>query len=250
MQYMGSKNRYAKYIVPIIQKYIDDNDCKKYLEPFVGGANIIDKVKCEKRIGCDLNEYLIALLKEVSKKHYLPLNIDEQTYIQVKNNIEKYQPWQVGHIGFCGSFGAKFFNGFAKGNDKRNRFNEATKNLLKQSYNIEDVNFCNFSFQDIPKDKIKGYVIYCDPPYRGTTKYKTDEFPYEEYYDWCREMSKDNIVLCSEYWMPDDFECIWSKETTTQINSKRQANDEKNKRVEKLFVIEKNVKEKDEFILN
>jgi len=38
MQYMGSKNRYAKYIVPIIQKYIDDNNITKYLEPFVGGG--------------------------------------------------------------------------------------------------------------------------------------------------------------------------------------------------------------------
>lgn len=38
MVYMGSKNRIAKDIVPIIQSAIDNmEDCQGYLEPFVGG---------------------------------------------------------------------------------------------------------------------------------------------------------------------------------------------------------------------
>lgn len=37
MKYMGSKTRIAKDIVPILQKCIDDNHIKNYLEPFVGG---------------------------------------------------------------------------------------------------------------------------------------------------------------------------------------------------------------------
>lgn len=37
MKYMGSKSRISKYIVPIIQKYIDENRIKTYVEPFVGG---------------------------------------------------------------------------------------------------------------------------------------------------------------------------------------------------------------------
>lgn len=39
VKYMGSKSRIAKHIVPIIQKYIDDNNAKYYYEPFLGGAN-------------------------------------------------------------------------------------------------------------------------------------------------------------------------------------------------------------------
>lgn len=42
---MGSKSRIAKDIVPIIQKCIDDNNLETYIEPFVGGANVIDKIK-------------------------------------------------------------------------------------------------------------------------------------------------------------------------------------------------------------
>lgn len=36
MKYQGSKSRIAKYIVPIIQSYIDKmgNECNGYWEPF------------------------------------------------------------------------------------------------------------------------------------------------------------------------------------------------------------------------
>lgn len=37
MKYVGSKNRLAKDLVPIIQSYIT-SDAKGYLEPFVGGG--------------------------------------------------------------------------------------------------------------------------------------------------------------------------------------------------------------------
>ena len=69
--------------------------------------------------------------------------------------------------------------------------------------------------------------------YRDTTKYNTDDFPYEEFYDWCREMSKDNIVLISEYNMPDDFKCIWQKQVKVSVDSNKKHNDDKNNRVEK-----------------
>ena len=44
MRYMGSKNRLSKELVPIINSYITTGT-KGYIEPFVGGANIIDKIK-------------------------------------------------------------------------------------------------------------------------------------------------------------------------------------------------------------
>ena len=45
-------------------------------------------------------------------------------------------------------------------------------------------------------------------------------------------MSKSNIVLCSEYNAPDDFDCIWSKELTTTLDK-----NSRSKAVEKLFMI-------------
>lgn len=234
---MGSKNRFAKELVPIIESYIT-SETKGYLEPFVGGANMIDKVNCGKKYGCDLNEYLIELLK-YSVENELPETISEDEYNKVKLNKEDYEKWYVGFVGFFGSFGAKFFGGFARRYNKDGSVfdvpKQAINSLRKQAPNLKGIIFKHCSFQDV--NNIKGFVIYCDPPYRGTTKYKTDEFPYDEYYDWCRKMSKNNIVLCSEYWMPDDFECIWEKETKANFDSNRDSNDDKNKRVEKLFII-------------
>lgn len=43
MVYQGSKDRIAKFIVPIIQNYINAYHIKNYYEPFVGGANVIDR---------------------------------------------------------------------------------------------------------------------------------------------------------------------------------------------------------------
>lgn len=70
MKYVGSKSRIAPAIVPIIQDYIDKSGTGTYIEPFVGGANVIDKIKAEYRVGFDKNGYLIALLQYVKSGGY------------------------------------------------------------------------------------------------------------------------------------------------------------------------------------
>ena len=238
MQYMGSKNKFAKELIPIIQNYITDNT-KGYLEPFVGGANVIDKINCNNKIGCDIHTELIELLKYVQYNYNkLPLTILEEEYNNVKNNKDNYPKWYVGLVGFCATFGCKYFGGYARRYSRKNNMPidvpaGAINNLRKQGPNLKDIKFVNCSFLDLPNDKIKGYVIYCDPPYRNTTKYSTKNFPYELFYDWCRELSKNNIVLVSEYNMPDDFKCIWEKNIKINIGAK---NSNKPIRTEKLFI--------------
>lgn len=238
MQYLGSKNRLSKELVPIIQSYIT-KDINGYLEPFVGGANIIDKIKYKNKIGCDINEYLIELLK-YSQSNELPITVTEDEYKKVKENKGKYDKWYVGLVGFCGSFGAKFFGGFARRYNKDGSLfdvpAQAINSLRRQSQleQFKDVKFKCCSFLDLPKDKIKGYVIYCDIPYKGTTKYKAESFPYEEFYKWVKEMSIHNTVLISEYNMPEEFTCIWEKELKTVLGSGINKDSDRN-RVERLY---------------
>ncbi|CAH9012928.1 putative DNA adenine methylase [Vibrio phage 141O35-1] len=59
MIYMGSKARHAKEILAVIAPYRKEGQA--WVEPFVGGANMIDKVEAPLRIGGDFNEYVIAL---------------------------------------------------------------------------------------------------------------------------------------------------------------------------------------------
>lgn len=225
-------------MAPIIQSYIT-KDTKGYLEPFVGGANMIDKINCKKRIGCDIHKQLIALLQHAQlHEEDLPERILEDEYKMVQANKNDYPDWYLGLVGFCASFGAKYFGGYARNSrsDNSGKWSAgAINNLKKQLPRIKDVEFRNICFQDLPLEKIENYVIYCDIPYRGTTKYATNSFPYEEFYDWVKAASVNNMVLISEYAMPEEFTCIWQKETRTLLDSNKQRMDSKNVRVEKLF---------------
>lgn len=239
MRYVGSKNRLAKELVPIIQSHIT-NETKGYIEPFVGGANMIDKIECNNKFGCDIHEELIELLKYIQNiNNILPTTITEEEYNKVRLNKDKYEKWYVGFVGFCATFGAKYFGGYARGfkGDKitpRDMAAEGIKNIEKQRKNLQNIKFKCCSYDEINKN-IKDFVIYCDPPYKGTLKYTTD-FDYDKFYKWCKEMSKNNIVLISEYWMPEEFECIWEKKTTVRIDSNKKSKDKKMERTEKLFI--------------
>ena len=84
MRYVGSKNRLSNELAPIIQSYINENT-KEYLEPFVGGANMIDKIECDNKIGCDIHKELIALLNKVKDDvNDIPDYILDDEYKQLK----------------------------------------------------------------------------------------------------------------------------------------------------------------------
>ncbi len=76
-------------------------------------------------------------------------------------------------------------------------------------------------------------MIYCDPPYEGTTKYK-DAFDHSKFWQWCRDKSNEgHIVFVSEYNAPADFECVKVVETNTQLGNG--SNSGNMVKVEKLF---------------
>ena len=84
---------------------------------------------------------------------------------------------------------------------------------------------------------IKNSIIYLDPPYKDTSKvYKYNNLNYEEFYSWCKVMSKDNIVLISGYHMPDDFEVVYE---FTKARSTMQGGSHESK-YEKLFMVKNN----------
>ena len=241
MKYVGSKNRLSKELAPIIQSYITE-ETVAYIEPFVGGANMIDKIKHHTKIGSDVHKELIALLNYTrDNSELLPTTISEEEYRCVKNNKQQYEDWYVGLVGFCASFGARYFEGYARGYKAdgvtpRDHANEGIRNLQKQSNNIQDIKFECKSFTDYNPSDYKNCVFYLDPPYRNTKKYSTGKFPYETFDKWAIELAKNNTVLISEYEMPEDkFECIWSKDVKVAISG--QGDIKNKKRVEKLFKV-------------
>lgn len=253
MKYMGSKSRVAKHIVPIIQKYIDDSGAKMYFEPMIGGANVIDKIKCESRIGSDINPYLIALLRWVRDGGQLPEDVDKPFYDEMRNEYyqiesgnvqcslnEKLDMWVIGAVGFLASYNGRFFDGgYAKpgyektkmGQRYRNYYQEAKANLLSQVGGLKDVVLLCNDYKTVPLNILSNTVIYVDPPYNKTKQYLySKDFDYNEFWKIMREWSKNNIVLISELDAPDDFECIWSQEVSRSIDAEH-----KTRAVEKLW---------------
>lgn len=111
MRYMGSKARLSKELAPIIQSYIDETNAIGYIEPFVGGTNMIDKIKCDKKYGFDTHKYLIALLQQAQKDmSVFPDTIDKEMYQYVRQyqNDNSFDDWFVGLVGFCASYSALF----------------------------------------------------------------------------------------------------------------------------------------------
>lgn len=232
MNYMGSKSRLAKYIVPLLQEIIDSEQIKTYIEPFCGGANVIDKIQALTKIGLDKNESLIALHKDAQNGgKNIPESITRESWEKwkklyyeckgqlIENNVPFEDQVAVGATSFFGSFSAKGFVGsMAKNTNGRNYYLERKNNLMKQAENDEykNIHFCAKDYQELSfNDFPEKVLFYCDPPYEGTTKYGYSfetNFDHKAYWDWIRELSKTHYVVCSEQNFPDDFEIIWVKE--------------------------------------
>lgn len=199
IKYVGSKNKVSKQIAPILQSLIDDNNVSIYYEPFCGGLNMMDKIHCKVRVGNDIHKELIALLKKLQEGWIPPSTISEDEYNSVRLNKENYPDYYVGLVGFCSTFGSKYFGGYARGFKAdgvtpRDIPNEAIRNIMKQVPLIQDVKLTSKNYLDIDMNTLSGALIYCDPPYKGVTKYSTGEFDYEQFYDWCRKVADTNIL--------------------------------------------------------
>ena len=85
---------------------------------------------------------------------------------------------------------------------------------------------------EIPKNSI----VYCDPPYKDTTKYLTD-FDHEFFYSYVRKLKNEgHQVFVSEYEMPTDFICIWEKEVKSSLSANGKIGGSKSS-IEKLFTL-------------
>jgi DNA adenine methylase len=245
MKYMGSKNRIAKEILPIILK--DRTDEQWYIEPFCGGLGTMDKVTghC---LASDKNKYLIAMWKGLQENRERPREISKELYSKArteynnKTNIE-FDDFMIGWIGWMGSYNGRFFDGGYSGKASgRNYVDEQIRNTEKQIAKIQHIDFASGSYDEI--DYPSNSIIYCDIPYKDTKQYTTSKgFDYDKFWYWCRNMvTEGHKIFVSEYNAPDDFIVIWEKKITNAMNTTKTY-----KPTEKLFVLrgEEKRKEKD-----
>lgn len=226
MQYMGSKKSLAKLIIPIILEYRKPGQW--WVEPFVGGANIIDKVTGD-RLGGDINKYLISLLCAARDGYIPPCDVSREMYYHIKANPDEYPSELVGFVGFACSFGGKWWGGYAFNNSGYNYAAAGSRVITAQAKKLKGVIFKagDYLKMDIPE----GSIIYCDPPYAGSEQYK-DKIDYDVFWGWCRTQAKNgHNVFISEYSAPNDFCCVKEMNHKTLLDKNK-----KQHRIEKLFM--------------
>lgn len=224
MVYQGSKDRTAKYLIPIMNNIIKKNNINYFFDMCVGGGNLSANKKYELKVkniyGIDNNKYLIELLKKFQKENVEYFSVTREEYKHIKENKDKYDEWYIGYVGFLQSFGSRFFDSYVKTNiNGRNIIKERYNNIMKQRDNLKKIKlFCKDIFS-IDYNKLpKNSLLYFDPPYSNTTNYHS-EFDNDKFWKLVIELSKDFIVLVSEFNAPEDFKSIWCKEKLTTLNS-------------------------------
>lgn len=224
---MGSKRRISKELLEIILK--NRTSGQYYVEPFVGGGNMIENVTGN-RIGSDFFEPVIKALTFVRDDiKNIPKNNTEFTESDYNNAKNNPNPTNLEcYALFSYSFMAKYRGGWARSRN-RDIVKESVRNNSIQSNLIQgvDLRTCSYDALIIPDNSI----IYCDPPYENAAGYKTGSFNHKDFWQWCRDKTiEGHEVFISEYNAPSDFTEVWCK---TIINN---GND--NKAIEKLFKYE------------
>ena len=234
MQYIGGKQRIAKYICPILQKELDTGFYDGYVEPFVGGGNVVQGIDYPIKLCYDNNKWLIALWNYVTDGGKLPdiLKIDKDEYMRVWDSFKKqdgrYEDWYYAYVGFLCSFSARWWGSFARGSKTEGGtpYNkEKQNNLEKQIPKMLNCKFEQANYKDL---SFKNKVIYCDPPYvMSSHKYYKENFDIDEFWNWVREQSKWNKVFVSECNVPDDMTIVWQKECKAALNASQKTMVEK-----------------------
>lgn len=234
MRYLGNKTRLAKHLIPYLTEHLTGDNW--YIEPFAGACGMISQIDYPNRIAADKDKYIIALMKAVSLYWTPPETMHEGMYKRVKANPDEYPNYLVGFIGYGCSYGGKWFAGMARGGDNkgkpRNHVAESSRNLVKMRDGLQGIYFYVNDYTNFNNETTKGNVVYCDPPYSTGTRYK-EKFDTENFWQWVRELSKENYVYVSEYEAPEDFTAIWQGNHKSGIDNKAASH---KPTVEKLYI--------------
>lgn len=197
-----------------------------FVSLFCGSCAVETKLipNYKKSICNDNHKYLISLYKALQNGYIPPDYITEEEYKRVRENINKEKPEYVGFVGFGSSFGGKWFEGYGRSKKPNGEIRwhseESKRALLRDIKILQNAEFTCLDYHDVPIPKQS--VVYADPPYNNTTGYGGKKFDSESFWEYMREISKDNQVFISELTAPDDFECIWEKPFTRTLDRNKE----------------------------
>lgn len=242
-RYHGGKQlngrRLAMYMLEFLS---DDMTYDGYCEPFCGMLGVyrhmysaLDSDNNDMFfLAGDINASVIAMWNKAQTGWTPPATCTEAEFMKMK-----YDGQVTAEKGFLGhqlSFGGVYFASYIGRYGGQTHHATAAKKVHDLAESMPKIKFQSCSYDDY--SHLKNFIIYCDPPYKGTTQRYQNEsregltFNHTLFWDWVRLMSKSNFVFVSEYSSPDDFVNIADEFTLKAIDGKH------TKDTEKLFVHE------------
>ena len=234
--YLGGKFKISPRFAPIINKVAEG---RTLWEPFCGGLNASHRFKPARHILSDVHEPLITMWRAALKDGWRPNPelATREMYNRYRQSPDTWDPWTA-FLGFGCSFSGRYFCGYVGFHCIRRDAGvqwvhcptEAANSLLRTERDLKDreteILHLDFMTCDVP-DGVD--VVYCDPPYEGTTRYRgTAPFDHDSFWERCREIGATGIhVFVSEKRCPDDFAVLWTggKKHLLKRNGRGQAND-------------------------
>jgi DNA adenine methylase len=240
IKYVGGKEKYAAEILALI---LPGNEHRPYYEPFVGSASMLVAVPpTMRRFANDRNPYLIAMHEAVRDGWVPPTEITEEQYSAIRRSPDKFSPELVAFVSIACSFGGKMWGGYARGKTnkglERNYAAEGSRAIMETREALQGVTFTSGNFTDLVIPD--GALVYCDPPYQGTTDYGAYTVnSFGELKTWCNKLSQRGCeVFISGYKQNKltGWDIVWSTEVLTSLSKHRaEKATSRNTRVECLF---------------
>ena len=237
MQYMGGKSRIAK---KIREHLVSHGVTTRYVEPFVGGGAVLTAVAKDFKfiLAADAHADLIGMYQAIQDGSFTPPEtVTEEEYRALKDSDPS--PLRA-FAAFGASFGGKEWGGYGRSKgaredrggvaaDTRRSLDKSAKAGMFDSHVVFRAS--SVFTLDLPDD-LTDTVIYCDPPYDGTTGYRTVSFDTAKAWDLYRSWADRGAhVYVSEYSGPESF-------LVDEFNPQGSMGKEKRNRVtEKLFYI-------------
>lgn len=241
MRYLGGKTRIANKVSWQIMTHWDWHTA--YIEPFVGSCAITKWIADEPLVdgrvtATDICPDLVLLYEDLQAGWDPPTVVTKEQYEYYRNEPPS---GLRAFIGFGCSYGGKFFGGYARGDypggKVRNYASQARNSLLRLVPYIARVKFfcCDYADCLFAADFPERALIYCDPPYVGTTAYRgTELFDHDRFWKQCRSWAEQgHTVLVSEYGAPEDVQQVYELTRSTFVRPKG-GNETRN---EKLFLV-------------
>ena len=220
MQYLGGKSRIAK---PIAQHLIEHRGARRtYIEPFLGAGSValVAAPAFDRVVAADVVPDLVLLWQAAVAGWIPPSDLSEAEYQALRHA----EPSALrAFAGFPCSFGGKWFGGYARDpKGGRNFAASASRSVVKRGRALAGADIRLADYRSLRDVIAPDAVVYCDPPYAGTTGYgAVGAFDSAAFWDEMREWSATGAqVYVSEYAAPDDWTLVWEGNPRTSIAGK------------------------------